>query len=275
MPRPVPFEETVNQVREYLQIIILKSIFHSKYGSSLSFMGGTCLRICYNTKRYSEDLDFTLDKKNKGYSFSQLIENTAKELEMRGFKIDVNINEKTVVQKSFLKFTGVFTALDAGMATDQKLHIKLEVDTRPVKISNDQRESFFINKFNEMFPILKHKLDTLFAGKLLAILCRPYAKGRDYYDLIWYLSQRVPIDMKYLIGGIAQHNRASDEQVHIPKFKTVDEILSYLDKKISKVDTSSIMNDVGRFLEDPQEEKWIKNYRDVFKQCISSYASKK
>lgn len=65
----VTSEELINIVREYLQIIILKSIYQSKFGRDISFMGGTCLRICYDLKRYSEDLDFSLDRKTAGYSF--------------------------------------------------------------------------------------------------------------------------------------------------------------------------------------------------------------
>lgn len=48
-------QEILNTVREYIQTLVLKFIYQSKYGGALSFMGGTALRMCYNLKRYSED----------------------------------------------------------------------------------------------------------------------------------------------------------------------------------------------------------------------------
>lgn len=47
-------------VREEYEILLLKEIFESEYGSSLVFKGGTALRLVYNSPRFSEDLDFTL-----------------------------------------------------------------------------------------------------------------------------------------------------------------------------------------------------------------------
>lgn len=39
-----------------------------------------------------------------------------------------------------------------------------------------------------------HDLPSMMAGKIHAILSRPYAKGRDWYDLLWYLSRRPPVE---------------------------------------------------------------------------------
>jgi len=68
----LPEQLQVNHIREYLQVIILKSIYHSKYASSLSFMGGTALRICYDLKRFSEDLDFELGEIAEDIHFPHL-----------------------------------------------------------------------------------------------------------------------------------------------------------------------------------------------------------
>lgn len=270
----LPSQELIHRVREYLQILVLKSIYHSNLGTGLSFMGGTCLRICHNLKRYSEDLDFALDRTTKNYSFDRLIGVIIKDLEAAGYKIETRTDPSTVVQKSFLKFSGLSQPLGLTARKGQKLHIKLEVDTHPIKVTGRQMESFFINKYNEIFPILKHRKETLFAGKLLAILLRTYAKGRDYYDLIWYLSQHTAIDMEYLRNGIVQANKSGRAQTSTPEFETAEEIFDYLGKIINKVDIAVILKDIERFLEDPKEEKWIKDYRRVFAQLAHSYLSK-
>src|SRR3989338_10134495 len=78
-------QEILNTVREYLQTLILKIIYQSPAGAALSFMGGTCLRICYNMKRYSEDLDFALDGDRSSFGFATMLENLQRELRLLGF----------------------------------------------------------------------------------------------------------------------------------------------------------------------------------------------
>ncbi len=262
-------QEITNRIREYLQILILKSIYHSKYGSVISFMGGTCLRICYDLKRYSEDLDFTLDKKIENYSFVDLIQLIKKDMEMSGFSLDVTVGNNAVVNKAYLRFSTLLQTAGLASRKEQKLHIKLEIDTEPVKVDGSQLESFFVSKYNEIFPILKHKKETLFAGKILAIFARTYAKGRDYYDLIWYLKENTTIDNKYLNDGIAQMNKKRTSP--IPKFENTTELFNYLRAQIEKVDTTVILKDIEKFLEDPEEAKWIKDYKKIFNQFENTY----
>src|SRR3990167_9440080 len=187
-----------NAAREYLQTLILKLIYGSKYGPALSFMGGTALRVCYDLKRYSEDLDFALDDPKAPYRFSGVAELLKKELTLLGYEVSLKIDEEKIVQKAFLGFAGLPEALQLrSFRKGQKLHIKLETDIRPPALNEGDRESFFVNRFKEIFPILKHTLPTMFAGKILAVLYRAYIRGRDYYDLIWYLTQKTEINLGY------------------------------------------------------------------------------
>lgn len=249
-------QHILNIIREYLQVLILKAIYLSKYGKALSFMGGTCLRMCYGLKRYSEDLDFTLDRKIPGYSFGELNEIVANFLKNTDFEVDFKFNEEKTVQTSFIRVSKVLHLFGVSTLKTQKLHVKLEVDTKPVKISNKKRESFFLTKFDEIFPIIKQTDETLFAGKIAAILIRSFTKGRDFYDLIWFLTRRTNIDLKYLNSRLKQANLNL-------KFKDTKAVIHELEKRISQVNTNAILKDMGRFLEDPQEEKWLKQYKDV------------
>lgn len=269
---PSPSQQKLgNLTREYLQVRVLKVITHSKWGSSLSFMGGTCLRICYDLKRFSEDLDFALDRGKENYSFEQLLKTIQIDFEKSGFKIETTFSKEGVVNKSFIKLGELLTPLGLPSMKGEKIHIKLEVDTNPISVRDHQLESFFVGKFNESFPILKHKMETLFAGKILALLCRTYAKGRDYYDLIWYLNRKTPIDMQYLADGVVQANRQARTVAPLPQFKNAGDVLDTLTQTVAKVDLSIILKDISRFLEDPTEEKWLKSYPQVFSQLAESY----
>jgi len=251
--------ELLNTVREYLQIVILKLIYQSKYGQDLSFVGGTCLRICYDLKRYSEDLDFTLDGKTTSYDFQSLVLSVQKDLALRNIEADVKINEDKTVQKAFAKATNVLDKLELSITKGQKLHIKIEVDTNPVNIRYGQRESFFVTKYNEIFPILKHDLETLFAGKALAIFCRPYQKGRDFYDLIWYLNHSARMNLAYLNEGLRAAGCPAEFSNEEAVFEQIGGIVTHLKPDF-------IIDDIGRFLEDPKEEIWIRQYAKVFRQ---------
>lgn len=253
-----------NIVREYLQILVLKTIYSSKYGKMLSFMGGTCLRICYDLKRFSEDLDFALNKKNKDYSFKNLNEIIKRELELRNFTVDTNVKEEKVVQKSFIKIAHILESLKISKVKSQKLHIKIEVDVNPVSLKYTGIESFFVTKFNEIFPIIKHDLETLFAGKILAILQRPYSRGRDYYDLIWYLNEGIKINLAHLNAGLKLDKKHS-------KFKNLKDVVDALDKNIIKLESNLILKDMNKFLEDRSEEKWIRDYDSLFKMLSKKY----
>lgn len=260
-------EELINVSREYIQIIILESIYHSKFGRFLSFMGGTCLRLCHNLKRYSEDLDFTLDANSSEYDFKNLNLIIQKNLILRNIKNEINVSQDKIVQKTFIKIVDLLDILGLSRVKGHRLHIKLEVDTNPVDIKFGKRETFFITKYNEIFPILKHDLPTLFAGKILAILNRPYRRGRDFYDLIWYLSQKININITYLNEGMKQSSMKE-------KFSNEEEIFKRIDETVSQIEPDFILKDIGRFLEDTNDITWIKNYKQVFLQLKNSNLKK-
>jgi predicted nucleotidyltransferase component of viral defense system len=256
--------EVLNLIREYLQVLILKAIYQSTYGKHLSFMGGTCLRICHKLKRFSEDLDFTLDKKMEGYSFKDLNHIICSFLTREGFEVDCKQNNENVVHKSFIRAANLLHTFGLSPLQSQKIHIKLEIDTNPVKIKNTHMESFFVNAFNELFPIIKHDDSTLFAGKICASLNRAYTKGRDFYDLIWYLNRQQEMNIGYI-------NKSFKQSGLKVQFKNTQEVMAALQKKVETITVSDILKDVQRFLQDPSEVNWLKKYPAVFQQATSTY----
>ncbi|MBI4042987.1 MAG: nucleotidyl transferase AbiEii/AbiGii toxin family protein [Deltaproteobacteria bacterium] len=260
-------QQVFNLIREYLQVLILKALYQSRYGKGLSFIGGTCLRICYNLKRFSEHLDFTLDRKIPNYSFQELNEIIARYLKGTDFEVDLNIKSEKVVQKSFIRIHNILHFFALSQRQEQKIHVKLEVDIKPIVVSDHDIETYFVTKLDELFPILKHRNETLFAGKILAILNRTYTKGRDYYDLIWYLNKKIDIDLNYLNRGLKQAGLEL-------QFHNKNEVIEHLQKQIARVSTDTILKDIGSFLEDASEERWVRDYSSVFKQSAKDFLEK-
>ena len=237
----IPWQER-NILLEYLQAQILKALSLSSYNDSISFLGGTCLRFAHNIDRFSENLDFDLIKK-KGFNPASLAEEIGKKLELQGFQVDATTKTTENIHIVFFRFRNVLQEFGLSALRDQKVLVKFEIDFGPYK--NIRTETKFADSFNERFPMRVNSLETLFAQKILAIVFRPYQKGRDFYDLVWFLSQK-NIEPNYDIfkeKGIAIKNRG--------------ELIKFLEKQAEKSDLAQAAKDVERFLFYPEQAQWI------------------
>lgn len=186
--------QKLNLIREYLQAYILKILFDAGFFHDAAFVGGTALRFLYNLPRFSEDLDFSLVRPGKKYSFVKTIGKTKYELEKSGYVVEVKYNEENTVNYAFVKFQDLLFELGISALKNQKLSIKLEVDTKPP--SGAVVDNIITNKF---FPISFAAYDkaSLLSGKLHCLLSRKYTKGRDFFDLGWYLTRWPNLEPNY------------------------------------------------------------------------------
>ncbi|MDD5775925.1 MAG: nucleotidyl transferase AbiEii/AbiGii toxin family protein [Candidatus Omnitrophica bacterium] len=235
-------EQKLNRVREYLQVLSLKVMHDRGDLARMAFVGGTCLRIVFNARRFSEDMDFSLIHKT-GYDFAELCRNLARDLKLRGIDASVEPKEGRPVHSTMIKFTGLLKDLGLSPLKGQKLSIKLEIDTNPP--AGWRTERTIINN-QYIFPITHYDLPSLFAGKLHACFYRNYTKGRDFYDLFWYLGKGVKPNLVLLNNAIKQTQGAS------PRI-TEKNVRSFLHTKIDTVDLKAAKKDVERFLEDTSE----------------------
>jgi predicted nucleotidyltransferase component of viral defense system len=178
--------QAIHTVREYLQARILKSLQRAGAMQTLAFHGITSLRFLYNIPRYSEDLDFSVELDPEAYDFRVYLQQIVRDLSAEAYAIDVKLNEKRVVDSAFVRFRGLLYELDLSGHESEVLAIKIEVDTNP-----PSRAGLMTTSLQKYAPLnlQHHDPATLLAGKLHAILQREYLKGRDVYDLWWYLTQ--------------------------------------------------------------------------------------
>ncbi|KKR21596.1 MAG: hypothetical protein UT50_C0006G0010 [Candidatus Moranbacteria bacterium GW2011_GWA2_39_41] len=228
---------------EYLQSEILAVVFNSKFGPHLSFLGGTCLRFIHKIERFSEDLDLDFDLIRDGLDYEALAEFIGKKLGELGFPTDTTVKKTENIIIVNVKFSKVMREMGLNAQDDQKLKIKFEIDPTPYKnICYEPKQIF---AYGKSFNIISNTLETLFAQKILAIVFRPYQKGRDFYDLVWFLSQK-NIEPNYEIfkeKGIAINNR--------------EELIEFLKKQSEKADLKQAAKDVERFLFYPEQAQWI------------------
>ncbi|MDY6847408.1 MAG: nucleotidyl transferase AbiEii/AbiGii toxin family protein [Chloroflexota bacterium] len=180
--------QAFNWMREYLQARILAELQAKGAMIPLAFHGGTALRFLYQLPRFSEDLDFALERPDRGYEFLGYLESIKAKLTLEGYPVAVKYNVEKVVHSAFISFPGLLFEFGLSPYPDQNFSIKLEVDTRPPQGAG---LSTSLIRHRELFLNLQHHdKASLLAGKVHAVLQRPHLKGRDIYDLVWYLSDR-------------------------------------------------------------------------------------
>ena len=174
-----------NLLREYLQARILESLQRAGAMVPLAFHGGTALRFLYAIPRYSEDLDFALERSQSSYDFRAYLRAIQAEFEMEGYQVGIRLNDRKTVNSAFVRFNNLLFEFGLSAQRDEVLAVKIEVDTHPP--AGAELETTLIRRHVTM-RLQHHDRASLLAGKLHAIFQRRYVKGRDLYDLMWYLS---------------------------------------------------------------------------------------
>ena len=240
--------QKLNVLREYLQACLLRSLHESEAFAGLSFVGGTALRFLYNLPRFSEDLDFSLESA-VGYEPVKWLEKAKRDLAAAGFDIAMTWNDRKTVHVAWIRFAGLLKAAGLSGVPDQKLSIKLEVDTRPPAGATTATD--IVNR-HRIFALRHHDLPSLMSGKVHALLVRAYPKGRDWYDALWYRSQRPPVE-----PNLALLQNALDQTEGAGKYDAKD-WRGLVRKRLETLDANVLRDDVAPFLEHPEEASWLK-----------------
>ena len=219
----------VNASREVMQEITLFALSKTDFFNYASFCGGTCLRISYDLNRASEDLDFSLNKKDLDFSISNYFPEIKKVFNTFGIEVTLEEKSLTAVKSAFLKNDTILKeVVIRPTGRLQTLKIKMEIDSNPPKGANHE---YKYSNFPLPYRYKTFDLSSLFAGKIHAILSRNWVKGRDYYDYLFYLGKDAPINMKLLnnalrqTGGIKEDEEISNldlEKMLIDKFSILD-----------------------------------------------------
>lgn len=239
-------DDKINRAREFLQIAALKTIHDKDHFRNVAFVGGTALRILFDLRRFSEDLDFSLVN-GKGYDFAKVNSDIERAFRLYGLSCETKVKETKTVQSSFLKFPGLLKSLGLSQLDEQKLSIKIEVDSNPPK--GWGVESTIVNRYY-LFSIAHFDLPSLYATKLHACFFRKYIKGRDLYDLVWYIGKKVEPNFVLLNNAIKQTEK-EDPHINNGNFK------QFIADKLGKIDFKTVRKDVERFLEDKGELKLL------------------
>lgn len=234
-----------NQAREYLQALILQSLQRAGAMAPLAFHGGTALRFLYNNQRHSEGLDFALEREAKGYDFRAYLKAIRQGLEAQGYVVALKVSDQKTVQHAFVRFPGLLFDLGLSPHVDEVLAVKVEVDTRPP--AGAGLETTLVRR-HVLLHLQHHGQASLLAGKLHAVLQRPYLKGRDLYDLVWYLSAP-----DWPSPNLTLLNNALVQTGWVGPQLTPQNWRSRLRAHLQDISWAQALADVGPFLQSPEE----------------------
>jgi len=174
-----------SRAREYLQARILLSLQDHGAFANWAFVGGTALRFLFSLPRYSEDLDFSVTSPGADARFEERLAAVRSDLLGEAYQVDVRSRTRAAVASALVKFRGLLYELGLSAHDDEVFTIKVEVDRNPP--AGARTETQLVRRF-VMLNLLHYDRSSLLAGKLHAVLTRKYTKGRDLYDLAWYLA---------------------------------------------------------------------------------------
>jgi len=243
-------------LREILQQSALLGLARHQFFEHAAFYGGTALRILYGLDRFSEDLDFSLLKPEAQFNLQPFLEGLQREMTSLGFHVEVNAKKKDPpILSAFMKSNTLKLQLmieeekvaPKGIRPDERISIKLEIDTNP-PLGFEVETKLVLNP--TPFYVLAYRPSDLCAGKMHAILCRSWktrVKGRDWYDLIWFISKDIPVHLSHLAHRMHQSGHLSSNEI-----LDHEKLLTLLKEKIMNIDWEQAKNDVRAFLYDPK-----------------------
>lgn len=256
-PRPNKAAEE-NAIKEICQEIALAALSRKDFFRIGAFMGGTCLRILHGLRRFSEDLDFVLLNEMAEFDWSSYL--AAIEAEFRVFGLSCQAIDRSradqTVKKAFLKEDSFGQVLQLQFSRTrgdvQRVMIKLEIDTHPPKGALLETSHLV---YPYPFAITTYDLPSLFASKCSAILNRSYAKGRDWYDFLWYVRRETVMNLRLLKSTLEQSGPYAKKEIPMSPSWIIQE----LENKIKSLDWHKARMDVDKFIpahERPSLDLW-------------------
>lgn len=254
-----------NALKEALQFYVLNFIYHHPDHQRWVMYGGSALRIVHGLNRMSIDLDFEVDQPVD----KRVLEALKGEIERHfstayGAGPDFLTVKVSGTRGLLLKFH-VGDVLRAGDASNQ-VHVKIDLNHFSAPRTVTERRP--INRDQLSFVVVTYNMSALMASKIAAIFLRGTRgvgsttyeeKGRDIYDLLWYMEKRVTPDFDYLIA------RGVDVRDPRALFDT-------LTVRMNKVSDENLTQDLlPLFLDQTYIRNWLEHWRESYLKLLDAY----
>lgn len=264
-------QEYINAIKRLIQELTLAGLARAKFYEHGAFYGGTALRIFHGLPRFSEDLDFTLLKAKEQFSLQPYFQAVKTELGAWGLEIEITINQKqpdTQIESAFIKANTRLHLLQVGVPANlvqtvdsELIKVKFEVDTNPPH-SFETEVKYLLSPVT--CNVKTVSLEQMFAGKVHAVLCRKWknrVKGRDWYDLVWFIGKNTSCPLSCLESRMRQSG-------HWDVAQNLDEktVKDMLKTTLHRMNLEEVKQEAALFIDNQAEtEVWSE---DFFEHCF-------
>lgn len=263
--QPKTADDYKQALREIMQQLTLAGLSRGGFFSKAAFYGGTALRIFYGLDRFSEDLDFSLLQEDENFDLEYYLKFIEDEFLAQGMVVTIKTKHKSAVsaiESAFLKSETFWGELilktsvpGLGIKQNVGLKIKIEVDTKP-PLGFETEEKLLLKPYS--FYVKCFVLEDLFAGKMHALLFRKWGnnvKGRDWYDLEWYIRKGVNLTLQHFLS------RSKDSSDWKKETISKAEFMELFTKRIENLNIEIAKKDVERFIPNPKVlDIWSQQY---------------
>lgn len=259
--------DEINALKEIIQEIILAGLSRGGFFNEAAFYGGTALRIFYNLDRFSEDLDFALIVPNKNFDLNKYFNYIERELKAYGLNLEINYKEKKIdsnITSAFVK--GDTLELILKLFPNEENHvynhilknikIKFDVDINPPSGASYEDKYKLLPSPHQ---VKLYDKESLFAGKIHAILCRNWSKrtkGRDLYDYVFFIANNISINIELIKNKLIASN-----YIDIDSKFDIDVLKELLIKKFNEIDYKEAKEDIMPFVKNVDSlDVWNKDF---------------
>ncbi len=233
-------------LREYLQYKMLAALSQQAAARQLVFMGGTAIRLIYNSQRFSEDLDFDNLSLSQD-DFKQIVQNMQRQLKLEGIELETTLSFKAAFHAHF-KFPGLLQKFNLTKQKKEKILIRFDAAPQDYTYQPDLK---IINKFDVFARVAVVPPQLLLSQKILTALQRKRAKGRDFYDIVFLSAQFKP-DLEYFKQKADIHSEADLKQALL--------------KKSDSLDFDKLAQDVAPFLMEAADQERVRHFVQFVRQ---------
>ena len=255
-----------NALKEKLQFYVLNFIYHHPKHNKWIMYGGSALRIIHGLNRMSVDLDFEVsDKITKIF-----LEKLKKEIEDH-FSRTYSTHPGFLIVK-IVTGRGLLLKFNAGEVLNlnhpsNQVHVKIDLNHFSTSKIVTERQP--INEDQLSFVIMTYNMSTLMASKVAAIFLRGTRgvgkalyeeKGRDIYDLLWYMNNKIVPDLDYLWAK------------NVKEAKDLRTLFDKLTIKMNAVSDANLKQDLLQlFVNRTYIENWLTNWRESYLRLLEAY----
>lgn len=241
--------------QEVMQLIALSGLARGGFFEKAAFYGGTCLHLFYGMERFSEDMDFSLLSPDPKFDFESYFPAIREEFAIAGKEVEMQLKHKdkpSSIESAFLKESSEVFRI--GFTTQKQIKVKIEVDIDPPPDFSTEMKLMTrpVSRW-----IRAYSIGDLYAGKVSAALFRAWrsrVKGRDWYDLEWYVRNGFVCNLKHL----SARGRESNSNVDLSSREAV---IAAFKERIATIDFKAASEDVRPFLKDAScLDIWSQDY---------------